>query len=98
MDALAGRRSNAAFRSYRKTACASVAVAALAILAVIAASTLLPALVALAVGLPVVVAVATVACASVLVLARMRRASRGERDLFLALNRSRETQAIRAAR
>ena len=50
MDALAGRRSNAAFRSYRKTACASVAVAALAILAVIAASTLLPGLVALAVG------------------------------------------------
>ena len=40
---------------------------------------------------------ATLACASAVVLLRCKRGARGDRDLFLHLNRSREPDAIRSA-
>jgi hypothetical protein len=97
MDAIAGLRSSAAFRSYRKTAYASLVLAAGAVLSVGILSIWLPSSVVLALGLPTVLGVVTVAGAGILVLTRSRRAARGQRDLYLELNRSREPAAIRSA-
>ena len=97
MDAIAGHRPNAALRSYRKTAYASLVIAAGAALSIVALSCWPPGLTGIALVLPLAIGAGTVACAGVLVLARVKRAARGERDLFLELNRRREPQAIRAA-
>ncbi|HKE92692.1 MAG TPA: hypothetical protein VKB34_00185 [Povalibacter sp.] len=87
-------------KSYFKTAGACIALAIVAALTGVLALYLLPPtageVIAALSALVTLVAV-VLGCAGLLVLERYRRGSRGEPDLFLHLNRSRDSAAIAAA-
>jgi hypothetical protein len=86
--------------SYVKTTAASLALVAVgSLLLALAVIVRLPPIVAAllgAVGLVVALGAAMATCAGAVVLVRHRRDARGERDLFLELNRSREASAVKA--
>ncbi len=92
-------RSNS-LDSYIKSTVASLALVALGLILALFALYWLPAFVGpVLAGLGVLAALgaATFACAGAVVLVRHRRGTRGQRDLFLELNRSREPAALKAA-
>ena len=92
-------RSNS-LDSYIKSTVASLALVALGLIFALFALYWLPAFVGpVLAGLSVLAALgaATFACAGAVVLVRHRRGTRGQRDLFLELNRSREPAALKAA-
>ncbi len=89
-----------AFRSYLKTTVACAAIALVALLITFPAVHWLPAFVGAslaALSLLVALVAATFAGAGALVLGRYKRGERGERDLFLELNESRDARAIKSA-
>ncbi len=87
------------FKSYFKTTAACVALAVAAVVVALLALRWLPRVFGPLIA-PVSVLFALIAailaCAGAVVLIRYGRITRGERDLFLELNRSREPQAIEA--
>lgn len=86
--------------SYFKTAAACTALVLLALLLAALGLNLLPTPVGpvvAALGIFTALVAATFASAGAVVLVRYKRAQRGERDMFLVLNRSREAGAIMAA-
>lgn len=94
-----GLRSDFALKSYIKTTVACIAVVLVAVLSANLGLHYLPTdlgFVVYASSVVVALGAATLAVASVLVLVRHRRGEDGARDLFLALNRSREAAAINA--
>lgn len=95
-----GIQSNFVHKSYVKTTVACLVFVPVALLFALVGLNWLPefaGLVAAALGLSAALAVAILACACVVVLARYRRGVLGVRDLFLELNRSRDPSAIKAA-
>ncbi len=87
-------------KSYCKTTAACLLFAAAIILSALVALLWVPpgfGAVISGVATLAVLAAASVACGGMVVIARYRRIAGGERDLFLALNRSREPSAIKAA-
>jgi len=95
-----GFRSDFARKSYVKTTVACLALVPVALLFALLALHWLPKIVGpviAALNVLVALSAATLACCGALVLTRYKRAALGERDLFLALNRSREPAAIKAA-
>lgn len=88
------------FKSYLKTTLACLVPLAVAMLVGVLARQWLPDPLGPAVAVLSALAAlgfATLVCASAVVLLRYKRATRGEADLFLELNRSREPAAIKAA-
>ena len=87
-------------KSYLKTAVASLTLGLLIIFGTYLALRHVPSgfrSMAGALGVLLAMGAATFACASLVVLARHRRAATGRRDLFLELNQSKEPEAIKSA-
>ena len=99
-DEIVNIRANPILMSYAKTLVACLAVFGVALSLAGAGAYWLPAgigFVAVLICVLAALAALTLVCASAVVILRYRRAQRGERDLFLELNRSREPAAIETA-